>query len=1186
MVPSGTLKFLIDTGASSSLINPQSIINKKLILKTGPHTIMALNKTTIVNEKVEFRLFNEFGSDRPVVTFYLCRFHEYFDGLLGYDILYANNMQLNLNENILKRGDIKLKIYHKPLTRVYDYVIKANGFAKLKIPVDKENGLVVLEERSMLDTSFVGGLYEAFSWEIEALIENRNNYGVKLKITQPFRVEHVEVMENNNFESESVYSNNLKNNNNNIAYDNDLLRQIRADHLNKNEKLMLMKLINNNSDLFFREGQDLSFTNVVKHEIKTTDEIPIYTKTYRYPYIHKEEIQKQISDMLKQGIIRPSNSAWSSPVWVVPKKLDASGEQKWRVVIDYRKLNEKTIDDRYPLPNINEILDKLGRSMYFSTLDLASGFHQIEVTPEDIKKTAFTVENGHYEYTRMPFGLKNAPATFQRVMDSVLKELQNKICLVYMDDIIVFSVSLEEHMQNLSRVFNALGSANLKIQLDKSEFLRKEVEFLGHVVTEKGIKPNPNKIKTVLEYPIPKNRKEIKQFVGLLGYYRKFIRDFARLIRPITIKLKKTATNIDINDENYRKCFEACRQMLTRDPILAYPDFSIPFLLITDASNFAVGAVLSQIQDGKEHPICYASRTLNDHEKNYSTIEKELLAIVWATKYFRPYLYGRKFKIQTDHRPLNWLMSLKEPNSKLVRWRLKLEEFDYEIEYKPGRINSNADALSRIPIETNNKNNNNLNDDFNLNDFFYNTEIFNYEDNDDVNSTDATVHSAESDSEDLIPISERNLNYFKYQYVIKITGSGSASIKIEKPFKNIRKIITMKQFDNDYLIQLLKNHFHPSGLNAIYVEDLDLFMKIQNIYKEYFSRAGMKVIRCTKFVKDIATEEERDKIISDYHKENNHRGILESFEHIKQQYYFPKLKEKITVFINNCDICQTEKYERHPEKIKFALTATPKQPLEICHVDIFYPKKLNPYLTIIDKFSRYAQAYKLETRNAVHIKQTFMRHFALFGKPKLLVSDQESAITTTELKTYFTENNIEYHFTSTENSNSNSPVERFHSTLLEHLRILINHESLPLEEAMNRALCAYNNSISVVTKFTPFELFFGRKYNEPIDIDADKIREKRIEIQTKGFNNSLTNKKKYIEKLNENRDDPKDLPLQEKVFIRNRKINKLNPKNRIGKLNAQENLVFYDDRNRKYHKKKVNKRRKFFLQSDERTDGN
>ena len=214
--------------------------------------------------------------------------------------------------------------------------------------------------------------------------------------------------------------------------------------------------------------------------------------------------------MLEQGIIRHSVSPWTSPVWIVPKKMDFSGQKKWRLVIDYRKLNEKTIDDRYPIPNITDILDKLGRCNYFSTLDLASGFHQIEVEASDIPKTAFNVENGHYEYLRMPFGLKNAPSTFQRVIDNVLREHIGLRCFIYMDDIIVFSSSLQEHLDNLGKIFDTLSRCNMKVQLDKCEFLCKEVAFLGHIVTTEGVKPNPDKMNIIKNWPLPKSEKELR----------------------------------------------------------------------------------------------------------------------------------------------------------------------------------------------------------------------------------------------------------------------------------------------------------------------------------------------------------------------------------------------------------------------------------------------------------------------------------------------------------------------------------------------------------------------------------------------------------------------------------------------------------------------------------------------------
>lgn len=721
----------------------------------------------------------------------------------------------------------------------------------------------------------ISGLYHANNWESSIIIKNMTNENKLLTVDQPIKVYDVEKCETNNYE-EKYEINNYEEK---YEINNCVLSKIRDNHLNKEESIALRKIVGEFNDLFQLEGQALTFTNKIKHEIKTVDDVPVYTKTYRYPYVHKEEVGRQIEEMLEQNIIRNSYSPWSSPIWIVPKKEDASGKKKWRLVIDYRKVNAKTVDDRYPIPNITEILDKLGKCMYFSTLDLASGFHQIEINPKDIPKTAFNVEHGHYEFVRMPFGLKNAPATFQRVMDNVLHELQGKCCLVYMDDIIIYSTSLQEHIVNLKKVFLKLREANFKVQLDKSEFLHKEVNFLGHVVSEDGIKPNPMKIEAIKKYPIPKTPKQIKQFLGLLGYYRRFIKDFAKLTKPMTSMLKKN-NKLNIEKQEYKECFQLCKEMLITEPILAYPDFTKPFLLITDASDFALGSVLSQVIDGKEHPICYASRTLNEHEINYSTIEKELLSIVWSTKYFRPYLYGRKFKIQTDHKPLNWLMSLKEPNSKLVRWRLKLEEFDYEIEYKPGKINSNADALSRIEININ-------------------------------ESSSDTIHSAESDNQNLIPITETCLNSFKTQIIFEKNNSGSASIRQMKFFKNTRKIIKLKEFDEKTLIEIFKKHMNPNNINCILVEDNNLFIKIQDVYKKYFFR--YKLLKTSLLVKDVINEDEQDEIIKNCHLENNHRGINENILHIKRKYYFPKIDSKVTKYVNLCKACQENKYERKPD---------------------------------------------------------------------------------------------------------------------------------------------------------------------------------------------------------------------------------------------------------------------------------
>lgn len=529
-----------------------------------------------------------------------------------------------------------------------------------------------------------------------ATIANTNNRSFTYHISK-VQLEPVEI---NSIQYASEFVTPPNHNTHSIATDRiaSVLQNLRTEHLNEEEKSSIFDICTSFSDIFHLPSDKLTVTDAISHSIQTTSDKPIHSRLYRYPEIHKKEVDSQITKMLNEGIIKPSTSPWSSPLWVVPKKLDASGEKKWRLVVDYRNLNQITIGDSFPLPNIEEILNQIGHSQYFTVLDLTSGFYQIPMSPQDTPKTAFSTPTGHYEFDRMPFGLKNSPATFQRLMNNVLTGLQGSKCFVYLDDIVVYAASLESHKQKLIEVFQRLRQNSLKLNPDKCEFLRREVTYLGHIISKDGIRPNPEKVEVIQKFPVPKNPTQIKSFLGLCGYYRKFIKDFSNISKPLTLLLHK--------DKKFSWTFEQQTAfeklkgiILSSDLILQYPDFSKPFLLTTDASNVAIGAILSQGKINEDLPISFASRTLNKCEQNYSTIEKELLAIIWAIKHFRPYLYGHKFTIVSDHRPLVWLKNCKDQNSKLLRWRLLLEEYEYDIIYKPGKINKNADALSRIVHE-------------------------------------------------------------------------------------------------------------------------------------------------------------------------------------------------------------------------------------------------------------------------------------------------------------------------------------------------------------------------------------------------------------------------------------------------------------------------------------------------------
>lgn len=982
-------------------------------------------------------LFSELGDDKENFDLIECKFHDYYDGIIGNDVLKRFGAIIDYTSDSLMINDKKIPLFYA-------------GTHTVQFIIPEENGLVHFSEQRNNTGSVI----------LKEGIYNVQNFKLEIQTS----IDSLDQIYLNTDAITSVNSKNFYIVNEEFQQTEPILQQIRTSHMNSEEKSQILRIIKEYQHVFYEPNSKLTFTGEIKHKIDTIDNIPICTKTYRYPYIHKDEVQKQIQEMLDNGIIRHSSSPYSAPIWIVPKKEDASGDKKWRLVVDYRKLNEVTINDRYPIPNIDEILDKLGKSMYFTTLDLAKGFYQIEVEESDVHKTAFTVEGGHYEFLRMPFGLKTAPATFQRLMNTVLKDYINKICLVYLDDIIIFSTSLQEHIESLKLIFNCLQNANLKVQLDKSEFCKRETQFLGHIVTQDGVKPNPSKVECVVNFPIPKTPKQIKQFLGLTGYYRKFIKDYSHLTKPMTKYLKKDA-KLNIVDPSYLQCFETLKKILTNDPILVYPDFSKIFTLTTDASNYALGAVLSQ----NDRPICFGSRTLNEHEINYSTIEKELLAIVWATKYFRPYLFGRKFIIETDHKPLTWLFSIKEPNSKLVRWRLKLSEFDYEIRYKKGTKNGNADALSRIRPET------------------------------------AEINTIEENT--MITECKTPINFYKNQTIIRKITSGSTKIRSLTIFGKIRKIFYFKELDRASVIKLLKTHFHPTQVNAIIIDD-PFFNIFSTTYSEIFSNDnGLKIVRCTTLLEDIEDELKLTELIKAEHLDKNHRGIQAVYEELKLRIYNPKLKLRTTQFINNCEVCNIEKYDRNPPKIPLQITDTPSKPREIIHIDVFYSLNKSLFMTSIDKFSKYAMAYRINGRSWTEFKVKLLQMINTLGKMDKIIVDNELGFKAIPMQQFLTEENIEIHYTSNSNHTSNADIERLHNTINEHLRLLRHDDrnnSETIEEKMIRIIGFYNNTIHSTT---------GHK---PIDFINGKIHEDSY----KGIHDLMVSKKeKTIHKRNEGKED-------------------------------------------------------------------
>ena len=453
----------------------------------------------------------------------------------------------------------------------------------------------------------------------------------------------------------------------------------------------LRALLSRYNHVFDWNNDTIGRTNLINHKIIIEDNtLPISHRPYRISPLEAEYLQKELDKYCKLGVISPSNSPWAAPVILVKKK---NGE--YRMVIDYRKLNSVTKKDAYPLPRIDDLLDTLGKAKVFSALDMRAGFHQVPLDESSKELTAFTTKFGTYHYNTLPMGLVNSPATFQRLIDICFRPLMNKCLVAYIDDLNVYSRDKQEHIQHLEQVFQCIEAANLKLNPEKCFFFKDHLKFLGYIVTKDGIQTDPEKIKKIIEYPIPNSITQVRSFLGIASYYRRFIKNFAAIARPLhdQTKSKKKIPWTQATTES----FEKLKQLLTTAPVLSRPDFDKEFILVTDASKMGLGCVLTQLdEDGKEHPIVFASRGLRPNETNYAPTKLECLAVIWAVKLFRPYLLGKKFTIITDHSALTGLFKTPNPTGIIARWIVILSEYEFDIKYRPGRVNESADFLSRL----------------------------------------------------------------------------------------------------------------------------------------------------------------------------------------------------------------------------------------------------------------------------------------------------------------------------------------------------------------------------------------------------------------------------------------------------------------------------------------------------------
>ena len=468
---------------------------------------------------------------------------------------------------------------------------------------------------------------------------------------------------------------------------------VNAFALATDQKSELRKVLRRNASVFSKDGS-IGRIKTVKHTIRTVDHHPIQLRPYRRPQHEYDEIKRQVDNLLSKGLVRESKSPYAVPALLVRKK-----DETFRLVIDYRPINSVTIDDKMPLPNINEVFDRLSGARFFTTLDIAWGYWHVEMDPDSIEKTAFVTNEGHYEWLVMPFGLKNALATFQRIIQQILGQYLYKGAINYLDDIIIYSKTFDEHMKLLNGILSVLNEYGIKLKLPKCSFATESVQYLGHVISHNSVHPSPDKIDAIQRFPRPLSLRQLRRFLELAQYYRRFIRDFSRIARPLTdLTCKNTPF---LWTESVQLAFQTIIDQLCKEPVLKLYDPQQPVTIYTDASKQGIGAILTQLDsDNSERVIEYYSQRLRPSQSNYNATELECYAVIEALEHFEPY-FSKPFLVYTDHAALQWLLSNKKPKSRHLKWQLKISTYPVKIQHRSGKSVQHVDALSRaFPIET------------------------------------------------------------------------------------------------------------------------------------------------------------------------------------------------------------------------------------------------------------------------------------------------------------------------------------------------------------------------------------------------------------------------------------------------------------------------------------------------------